>query len=430
MFGVDPSNLINSLASRHGIFQLGTLVLVALLAWLLARMLQHKLPDHLQPGLAKIGAGSAYRMVTPLVLLVLAWLGRFALAKLQPVPLLNIAIPLIAAFAVIRLAVYLLRHVMTPSALLKASERFIVLFIWGLFALYITGALTEIGTALEDVTFPIGNKKITLRLIIEAGLSAMVTIFVALGISGLIETRIMKAQALNVSSRVVISKLIRALALTLSVLIALPLVGFDLTMLSVFGGALGVGLGFGLQKIASNYISGFIILLDRSLRLGDLITIENRQGVIDAIKSRYTVIRSLDGTEAFIPNDILITSTVINHTYTNSVVSVKTLVTISYDSDLALVRALLLDIAAKHPRVLNHHDSSVLVKALGENGIEIELSVWINNADQGQNSLRSDLLIEVLQAFRKNNISIPHQQRDVRITDDLTNVKAEKSVVK
>jgi small-conductance mechanosensitive channel len=393
-------------------------------------MLQHKLPDHLQPGLAKIGAGSAYRMVTPLVLLVLAWLGRFALAKLQPVPLLNIAIPLIAAFAVIRLAVYLLRHVMTPSALLKASERFIVLFIWGLFALYITGALTEIGTALEDVTFPIGNKKITLRLIIEAGLSAMVTIFVALGISGLIETRIMKAQALNVSSRVVISKLIRALALTLSVLIALPLVGFDLTMLSVFGGALGVGLGFGLQKIASNYISGFIILLDRSLRLGDLITIENRQGVIDAIKSRYTVIRSLDGTEAIIPNDILITSTVINHTYTNSVVSVKTLVTISYDSDLALVRALLLDIAAKHPRVLNHHDSSVLVKALGENGIEIELSVWINNADQGQNSLRSDLLIEVLQAFRKNNISIPHQQRDVRITDDLTNVKAEKSVVK
>ncbi|MFN5993802.1 MAG: hypothetical protein ACK45Y_06860, partial [Betaproteobacteria bacterium] len=192
MFGVDPSNLINSLASRHGIFQLGTLALVALLAWLLARMLQHKLPDHLQPGLAKIGAGSAYRMVTPLVLLVLAWLGRFALAKLQPVPLLNIAIPLIAAFAVIRLAVYLLRHVMTPSALLKASERFIVLFIWGLFALYITGALTEIGTALEDVTFPIGNKKITLRLIIEAGLSAMVTIFVALGISGLIETRIMK----------------------------------------------------------------------------------------------------------------------------------------------------------------------------------------------------------------------------------------------
>ncbi len=429
MFGVDPSNIISTLTSRQGVFQLGVLALAALFAWLIARMLQHKLPDHLEPGLAKIGAGSAYRMVTPLVLLILAWLGRFALAKLQPVPLLNVAIPLIAAFAVIRLAVYLLRHVMAPSALLKSSERFIVLLIWGVFALYITGALAEIGAALEEVTFPIGNKKVTLRLVVEAGLSAIVTIFIALGISGLIEARIMKAEALDVSSRVVISKLMRAVALTLSVLIALPLVGFDLTMLSVFGGALGVGLGFGLQKIASNYISGFIILLDRSLRLGDLITIENRQGVIDAIKSRYTVIRSLDGTEAIIPNDTLITSTVINHTYTNSIVSVKTPVTVGYDSDIAQIRSLLLEIASKHPRVLKDRESSVLVKALGDNGIEIELNVWINDADQGQNSLRSDLLTEMLHAFRKNNISIPFPQREIRLPDGLTNIKAEKSPV-
>jgi small-conductance mechanosensitive channel len=200
-------------------------------------------------------------------------------------------------------------------------------------------------------------------------------------------------------------------------------------MLSVFGGALGVGLGFGLQKIASNYISGFIILLDRSLRLGDLVTIDNRQGVIDAIMARYTVIRSLDGTEAIVPNDTLITSTVINHTYTNSIVAVKTGVTIGYDSDLALVRSLLLDIASRHARVLKDRECAVLVKALGDNGIELELNVWINDAAQGQGSLKSDLLTEIWQEFQKNNISIPSPQRDVRITAPVTSVKAEKSTV-
>ncbi|MBC7625248.1 MAG: mechanosensitive ion channel, partial [Aeromicrobium sp.] len=287
----------------------------------------------------------------------------------------------------------------------------------------------EIASALEDVAFPVGSKKVTLRLIVEAGLSAVITIFIALGVSGLIEVRVMKAEALDVSSRVVITKVTRAVALALSILIALPLVGFDLTMLSVFGGALGVGLGLGLQKIASNYISGFIILLDRSLRLGDLVTIDNRQGVIDSIKARYTVIRSLDGTEAIVPNDTLITSTVINHTYTNDIVSVKTSVIIGYESDLALVRSLLLAIASQHPRVLKDRESAVLVKALGDNGIEIELNVWINDADQGQNPLKSDLFTEILRAFRENDISIPFPRRDIRITTPMTGIEAEKPTV-
>ncbi len=415
MVGVDPIGILQYLISAQGLLQLLLIASAALLAWLLSRLFRQKLPGGLQPELAKMGSGSAHRMVAPMLLLALIWLGRFALAKLQPVPLLNIVIPLIAAFVVIRLAVYLLRHVMAPSALPKSFERFIVIFIWGTFALYITGVLAEMASALEDVVFPIGGNKVTLRLIVEAGLSAAVTIFIALGVSGLIEARVMKAEALDVSSRVVITKLTRAIALALSLLIALPLVGFDLTMLSVFGGALGVGLGFGLQKIASNYISGFIILLDRSLRLGDLVTIDNRHGVIDAIKSRYTVIRGLDGAEAIVPNDTLISSTVINHTYTNSVILVKISVTVDYESDLAFVRSLLLEIACNHPRVLKDRESAVLVKALGENGIEIELNVWINDADQGQGSLRSDLLTEIWLAFRKHNVSVPFPQRQIRV---------------
>jgi len=173
MVGVDPIGILQYLISAQGLLQLLLIASAALLAWLLSRLFRQKLPGGLEPELAKMGSGSAYRMVAPMLLLALIWLGRFALAKLQPVPLLNIIIPLIAAFVVIRLAVYLLRHVMAPSALPKSFERFIVILIWGTFALYITGALAEMASALEDVVFPVGGTKVTLRLIIEAGLSAV-----------------------------------------------------------------------------------------------------------------------------------------------------------------------------------------------------------------------------------------------------------------
>lgn len=425
MSGFDPSSIADTLLSRAGLAQIGVVSLAIASAWITARALQARLPEHLQPGLAKIGAGSAYRLVTPLLLLALAWIGRFALAKWQPVPILNVVIPLIAAFAVIRLAVYLLRHMMAPSALLKSSERLIVLCIWVLFALYITGILAEIGAALEDVILPIGNKKVTLRLVLEAGLSAVVTVFIALGLSGLIEARLMRAEALDLSSRVVISRLTRALALMLAVLITLPLVGFDLTMLSVFGGALGVGLGLGLQKIASNYVSGFIILLDRSIRPGDLVTVDNRHGVISAIKARHTVIRGLDGTEAIVPNDALVTNTVLNHSYTDRTISVKTAVTIGYECNLDQACQLMTRVATGHARVLAEPAPTVLVKALGENGIELELNAWIYDAEQGQSPLRSDLLKAIWREFQLHAISVPFPQRVVCVASPPAEAKAD-----
>ena len=403
-------SILNSLSSRQGVLEIGTLFVALAISWLIAQSLQKRLPEKLTPGLAKIGAGSVHRIVWPLLLLTLVWFTRLVLAKWQPVPIINLAIPLIAAFAGIRLVVYLLRHMMSPSPLLKAAERFIVLGVWLLFALYITGALGDVARALNEVEFTVGKQKVTLLLVLQAAISAAVTIFIALGISSLIESRVMKADTIDISSRVVVSKMVRAIALVLAILIALPLVGIDLTVLSVFGGALGVGLGFGLQKIASNYISGFIILLDRSIRLGDLVTVDNRHGVIEAIKSRYTVIKALDGTEAIVPNDTLITNTVVNHSYTDPKVSIKTTLTIGYEADIATVQAILVRAAVAHPRVLANPAPSVFVKALSDHGIELELNAWIQDADQGQASLRSDLLISIWQAFREAGISIP--QRD------------------
>ncbi len=399
-------DISKSLTSRAGLTEIGVVVIALAISWLLASLIRRYLPDNLSPGLAKIGAGGAQRVIWPLFFLVLVWASRMVLIKFQLTPLLHVAIPLIAAFTAIRLAVYLLRHMIAPSALLKASERFLVLSIWIVLALHITGALTEITAALDDVSFMMGKQKISLLLVLQALITAAITIFIALGLSSLIETRVMKIETIDISSRVVIVKFIRALALVLSLLIAMPLVGFDLTLLSVFGGALGVGLGFGLQKIASNYVSGFIILLDRSIQLGDLVTVDNKHGVVEAIKSRYTVIKSLDGTEAIVPNDTLITNTVVNHSYTDSRVSIKTGLTIAYGSDLESAKNILFAATQSESRILADPAPSVLVKALTERGIELELQVWVADAEKGQGVLRSDLLTKILHEFSLAGIEI------------------------
>lgn len=404
------------LTSRHVLTELVVLISAFVISWLVTSTLQRRFPGKFEPGFAKIGAGGAHRLVLPLLMLVLVWSSRVALVKFQTTPILHIALPLIAAFAGIRLAVYLLRHLIPPSDLLKASERIIVYGVWGLLVLYVTGALGEIGTALGEIKFAMGKQDVSLRLVLEALISAVITIFIALGVSGLIENRLMKATTIDMSSRVVLGKFVRAFALVLAVLIALPLVGIDLTVLSVFGGALGVGLGLGLQKIASNYVSGFIILLDRSIRLGDLVTVDNKHGVVEAIKSRYTVIKSLDGTEAIVPNDTLITNTVVNHSYTDPVVSLKVPVTIGYECDVELARAIIIAAARAQSRILASPAPEAWVKALGDNGIELELSAWINDPGQGLAPLRSDLLISIWRDFKANGISVPYPQRDIRLT--------------
>jgi small-conductance mechanosensitive channel len=415
--GFDLEAIFRSLASTQGAVQIACLLAAGFVAWLIARKLRARLPENPGTGFAKIGAGGASRIAFPLLFLMLAWLTRLILAKFQPIPLLNLAIPLIASFAAIRLAVYLLRHMIPPSAFLKSFERFITFAAWSFAVLYLTGALSDVLTALEDIKFSIGKDKVSLRQMAEALIYATATVFVALGLSGLAEKRVMSAATINMSSRVVITKILRALALVFGLLIALPLVGIDLTVLSVFGGALGVGLGFGLQKIASNYVSGFIILLDRSVHLGDLVTVDNRHGIVDAIRSRYTVLKSFDGTQFIIPNDTLITNVVINHPHADCVIGVKANVTISYDSDLETATRILLAAAKSHARVVAAPESLVLINRLGENGIELELIAHISDQDQGQAVIRSELLVTIWREFHTAGVVIAAPQRAVHVID-------------
>jgi small-conductance mechanosensitive channel len=210
------------------------------------------------------------------------------------------------------------------------------------------------------------------------------------------ETRVLAADTIQLSTRIVIAKVVRAAAVLVAVLIALPLVGIDVTALSVFSGALGVGLGFGLQKIASNYVSGFIVLLDKSLRIGDVITVDGRKGEVKAIESRYTVIRGGDGVESIIPNETLITQSVNHHTYTDPKVSMVVGVSVSYESDIEKARELLLAAAKRQPRVIAEPPAAARVKNLGDNGVDLELTVWIADPAAGEAQLRSELLLEVL----------------------------------
>ena len=195
----------------------------------------------------------------------------------------------------------------------------------------------------------------------------------------------------------------------------LPLLGIDLTVLSLFGGAIGVGLGFGLQKIASNYVSGFIILLDRSIRIGDLITVDNFYGEVKNITTRYVVVRALDGREAIIPNELLITTTVLNHSYSNRQIRLALDLQIAYRSDLQQAMRLMEEAARKHARALADPPPKAVLLGFADSGIDLQLGVWIDDPENGVLSIRSDLYLDIWRAFQDAGIEIPYPQREVRI---------------
>ncbi len=281
-------------ATPKGALQLAVIAAGLALGWLVARILRRRVPE--KPVWA-FGAGGFHRVAFPLAALALIWGAGLALRKLQATPFVDLAIALLVAFALIRLAVYMLRSILPEGAFLRGSERTIAIAMWVGVALHIVGILPEVWEALDDIAFTAGKQRISLLLVLQGLASVAVTLAVSLWLAGLIERQVLAAERLEMSTRVVIAKLLRAVAAFVAILVALPLVGIDVTALSVFGGALGVGLGLGLQKIASNYVSGYIILLERSVRIGDLVTVDNRQGTVREIASRFTVIGGLDGNE-------------------------------------------------------------------------------------------------------------------------------------
>lgn len=413
-FGLLLQDLWADLQDPGVLWQVAVLAACVLAAWGLSRPLQWRAPEE-SPVALKRGAAAFRRVLFPLLAMLLLYGGRAALGHWQRTNLLSVAIPLFGALAGIRFAVYLLRLTFAQSRWLDRSERVIATLVWAVLALHLTGLLPELVGRLEDIELVFGRQKLSLWTLASSAFWVLGALLLALWAASALEARLLRAEGLDSSLRVVFARLVKAVLIVAAAATVLPLLGVDLTVLSVFGGALGVGLGFGLQKIASNYVSGFIILLDRSIRPGDVIAVDNQYGEVKKITTRYVVLRALSGVEAIIPNDTLVTTTVVNHSYTDRRVRLALKVQVAYASDIEAVLKLLAQIAGRHPRVLRDPAPSAQVTNLADSGIEVELGFWIDDPEKGSQNVRSDLSVEVLRQFRDRGIEIPLPQREVRL---------------
>jgi small-conductance mechanosensitive channel len=398
------ADLWSDLRNPGFVWQAGVLAFCLGFAWWAARTLRRPLAAH--QGAWRTGVDSVNRLAFPLFALLLVIVARPILGHWQHVNLLNITVPLLLSLAAIRIAVYALRQALGNSGLLAVFERMIVLLIFAWVAAYLLGLIPDIVDTLESVSTVIGKQRISLWMVLQALFWVAVSLLAASWLGAAAESRLMHIRSLHSSLRVVMSRLIKALLMFAAIMISLPMVGIDLTVLSVFSGALGVGLGFGLQRVASNYVSGFIILLDRSIRLGDLISVGDRAGVVTNITTRYTVVKALDGTEAIIPNDTLTTTTVVNHSYSDRKIRLSTQVQVAYGTDLEAVFPVLQEIAARHPRVLADPAPQTYLVRFADSGVDLELGYWILDPEAGSLNLKSDLNREIWREFSKRGIEI------------------------
>ncbi len=411
--------LFEEIESTSILIQLAVIAAAGVIAWTVAGLVRRRLDASRQAGSPDdalgFGARGLNRVLFPVLFWALLRTGRWALAHHESVRLLDIAVPLLSSLVVIRMAVYVLRHAFREGSWLGRSERAVAWTMWTGVVLHITGVLGPLRAWLDTVRMTVGKAEVSALGLIEGTVLVLVTLIGAVWLGRLAEQRLMGLRSVDGNVRVVLSKVLKAAFVVVGMLIALSLVGIDITVLSVFGGALGVGLGLGLQKLAANYVSGFTILLDRSLKLGDLVTIDNRYGEVTRLTARYVVVRSLDGTENIIPNETVVTSTVVNHSYSDRRVRIEGSIQVAYDSDVRKALGLLVDTARAHPRVVASPAPVALLKSFGDSGINLDFFVWINDPEAGRGNLQSELNLQILDAFRKHGIAIPFPQREVRI---------------
>ena len=408
------TELLEDLTKTVMFWQLAVIAASLASAWLLSGLIRAYAKAN-APESWKIGIGGFNRVLFPLSSLAFIYLGKYLLVQWQHVSLLILAVNLLWAMAAIRLCVYGMRYIFSEGGWMRTMEHVISRAVWSVLALHLIGLWLPILKFFEEIAFSVGKSDLNLLIIIQAIFTILVTLFLSLSLSRMIENRLMRAEKIDVNVRVVLSKLVRIALSVMAILIAMSGVGIDITLLSVFGGALGVGLGFGLQKIASNYLSGFIILLDDSMHIGDVITVDLHYGVVSELRFRYMVLRKLDGTEVVIPHETLMTTAVINHTNTDRKAQITMPIQVSYDGDLELAMSLMKGAANTYARVLETPLPDTQIKGFGENGIDLNLIFWIPDPEEGSAVLQSEIYLEIWRQFKKHGIVVPYPQREVRM---------------
>ena len=381
------------------------------LAWGLVRLIRG---PQVQPGSIWFGEGVVGGVLFPVTALLLALLARWLLSLPPlsvPITVFRVVLPILTSLVVIRLVVRVLQKLFPTSAVMRIVERSVSWLAWIAVVLWVTGILPLVLNELDAITWKIGGAQVTVRDLLEGVVTAVLVLMAALWVSSALEAKLLTGATDNISIRKMAANALRAVLLVVGLMFALSTAGIDLTALSVLGGALGIGIGLGLQKLAANYVSGFVILAERSMRIGDLVKVDNFEGRITDISTRFTVIRAINGRESIVPNEMMITQRVENASLADSRVLLNTIVQVSYGTDLDMLMPRLGEAVAGVARVLADPAPGVLLTNFAADGLELSIGFWIADPENGQGNVRSDVNLAILRLLNGLGVEIPFPQR-------------------
>ena len=405
---------------QESLLQLALAAVLCLGAWLIRRRMHPAIVDWCE---TRPRWESARRILEPLIwpltwLVFLSLLLGLYVAAQQDTWLLEILNSLLVAWIVVRLVSRAIRNPMLSRITAVIAYGMAVLSIWDL-----------LGTTIEildgpNFTLALGEFSLSVYQVLATALLLAVLLSLAGFTSRVTERRLREADWLTPAGRVLLNKSLRIALFVFAILITIGSVGIDLTALAVVGGAVGFGIGFGLQKVFSNLISGVILLTDKSIKPGDVITVENTYGWVNKLGARYVSIITRDGIEHLIPNETMITEPVSNWTHSDANTRLRIPIGVHYDTDLEEATRLGVEAAKSQPRVLKDPEPRCLVKGFGESAIDLEIRFWIQDADSGVSNIKRAVILEVWQLYRDHGIKIPYPQRDLHIKSDETQKKA------
>jgi len=407
----DFERLLQALGRPAAALELAVFAGCLLGAWLLLRLVRGTRP---RADSVWFGTRIVDGLLFPLLALVLALAARALFLAEVPPAVFRLVVPVLLSLAVIRLVVHVLRRAFPASPLVRSVGHAVSWLAWIAVVLWISGALPWLLDELGAIRWRFGNTQISARNLMDGLLSAAVLLVLALWLSAAFEQRLLRGATDNLGIRKMAVNLVRALLLFVGLLMTLSVAGIDLTTLGVLGGAIGVGIGFGLQRLAANYVSGFVILAERRMRIGDIVKVDGFEGTITDITTRCTVIRALNGRESIVPNDMMVSQRVENSSLADPNVAVTTVVQVAYGTDLELVLPRLVAAVAAVPRVLATPGPSVLLSSFAADGLELTIGFWIADPGSGVGNVRSEVNLAILRTLDGLGVDIPFPQRVVR----------------
>jgi small-conductance mechanosensitive channel len=417
-------DLLERLLLPANLLQIAVIGASIALGWWIARLLRPRLGLNTAPENLQGRAREAAWVVAPyaIILLIVATADGLLHASGAVARVVDVAVQLIALLLLIRLTVYVLRVSLGARARLKGWGTPIAFIVWIFLSLHLLGWGENVITALDGIGITAGKTRISVWSVAKLLVTVSLFVLVAMWLSRWLERRVLKLDGLAPNMRIGIAKFLQAFLVGLSVLVGLNAAGLDLTTLNVLTGAIGIGLGFGLQSIAANFVSGFVLLMDRSIKPGDVISFTGTTGTategfgwVEALRGRYVVVRDRDGVATLVPNQNLINNPVINWSYTDPRVRLKLPVRVSYKNDPELAMRLMLEATVGHRRIIRDPAPVARLMAFGDHGIELELRFWIPDPHEGVNNVRSDVNRAIWRLFKEHGVAIPVAQREVRL---------------